>query len=184
MPAYESERQRQMQAAGGLNQADIQRRGLASQQYLGERGLGQQALVGGGNLGLGGIGAMGDLYGAQQQAQARAGALAPAAAGMDYQNIDRMLQTGAMTEDQAQRLIDAERQRFEFQQQAPWNALGQYSSAVSGMPGGVSTMSGPSQSRMAGIGGGAMAGAGAGSMFGPWGTGIGAIGGGLLGGMS
>ena len=85
-PAYESERDRMIQAAGAgsqaglgagqlgvdtfgqFNQADLGRRGLASSQYLGERGLGQQGAgmwgdlgLGQGNLSLGGYGLAGQM---------------------------------------------------------------------------------------------------------------------------
>ena len=193
-----------------MNQAELGRLGLASQQYLGERGLGQQAAQAGGQLGLGagqlgadlygqgmdrmlqaglglqqgglgGIGALGDLYGQQQSALGRAGALAPTAAGFDYQNIDRLMQAGALTEDQAQRLIDAERERFDFYQQAPWQALGQYGNLIYGLPGGygTTTQRGPSGSRAAGALGGALSGAAAGSVV----PGIGTLAGGILGGL-
>lgn len=253
MPAYESERGRQEQAAGQLGQlglgagglqaqaaglggqlygtqagAELGRGQLASQQYLGERGLAQQAAQAGGQLGLGGgqlaaslygtggqqalgaigqgqdwqqggldrqlqaglgmqqgglggIGALGDIYGDQTRAQLGAAQLAPQAGQLDYQNIDQLMRAGAISEDQAQRMMDAERQRFDFYQQAPWQSLGQYSNIVNQMPAGLGTTIGtpPSGSRAAGAMGGAMAGAGAGSMLGPWG----ALGGGIVGGL-
>jgi hypothetical protein len=190
-----------------LNQAELGRLGLGSSQYLGERGLAQQAAGMGGDLGLGGgqlasslyqggadrqlqaglglqmggmggIDALSGMYGTQQNAMLGAGGLVPQSSGLDYQNIDRMIQGGAMTEDQAQRLIDAERQRFDFYQQAPWQGLNQFSGIVNAIPSypSIST-SGGGPSRTQGALGGGMSGAAAGSTFGPYG----ALAGGLLG---
>ena len=100
--------------------------------------------------------------------------MAPQLQAMQQNQLNAMLQAGAITEDQAQRYIDAERQRFDFYQQAPWQALQQYGNIIQGMPGGYGTtpQAGPERSRLAGAAGGAMAG----SAFGPWGM---AVGGGL-----
>lgn len=213
MPAYESERGRQVQAAsqlgsqqlgsaqlGGdlfsrLNQAELGRLGLASDLYLGERGLGQEALAGGsqadymrralaGDLYTGGLDrqlaagqGIAGLYGDIGQQQFRAGTLAPSAQAMDYANIDRLLGVGGSMEDQAQRYIDADMARWNFEQQAPWQNLANYANIIYGLPGSygatTSTQSGQERNRLAGAAGGAMAGA----SLGPWG----AIGGGLLG---
>jgi hypothetical protein len=115
----------------------------------------------------------------------RGATAAPSAQAMDYQNIDQMLRAGAITEDQAQRMIDAERQRFDFYQQAPWQGLGQYGNMVQGMPNlAESTTSGQGGgSRLMGGLGGAMAGAGLGgsvAALNPYTLPL-AIGGGLLG---
>jgi hypothetical protein len=103
----------------------------------------------------------------------RGATLAPQSQSMEMQNIQSMLQAGALTEDQAQRMIDAERQRFDFYQQAPWQALGQYGNMVQGMPGGYGTTTAPGQqgNRFAGAAGGAMAGS---QIMPGWGTAIGA----------
>ncbi|HKX56978.1 MAG TPA: hypothetical protein VJN01_12785, partial [Xanthomonadales bacterium] len=75
--------------------------------------------------------------------------------------------------------------RWNFQQQLPYSMLSDYMSLLAGAPGGTtaSTMYGGQQTSnpLMGALGGASSGAAVGSMFGPWGTGIGAIGGGLLG---
>lgn len=173
-------------AAGQGMQNLMGQRGMAADLW--SSGLDRQLQAGLGlqQGGLGAIGSFGDLYGQQQQALARAGALAPQAAGLDYQNIDALMRAGALTEDQAQRLIDAEREAYDFRQQAPWGALGQYSGIVQGMPQfGTTTSSGPSGSRMQGGLGGALAGGGLGYMMGLSNPLIGglALGGGLLGGL-
>lgn len=98
----------------------------------------------------------------------RGATMAPAMQSMDQNNIQSMMQAGAITEDQAQRMIDAEKAKFDFQQQSPWQTLGQYGGIVQGMPSGYGTMTAPSQqgSRLSGMAGGAMAG----SSFGPYGA--------------
>ena len=181
-----------LQGGLGAGQLASSLYGTGGQLGLGALGMGQDFMTGGLDRqlqaglglqqgGLGGIGAMGDLYGQQQSALGRAGALAPTAAGLDYQNIDRLMQAGAITEDQAQRLIDAERQRFDFYQQAPWSALGNYANTIYGLPGGYgqTTTQGPSGSRAAGALGGALSGAAAGSVV----PGIGTLAGGIIGGL-
>jgi hypothetical protein len=231
-PAYESERDRMIQAAQGgsqaglgaaglgvdafgqYNQADLGRRGLASQQYLGERGLGQQGAgmwgdlgLGQGNLalggyglagqmgqgyagagnqmgqlglgqqqiGLGGVDAMQNMYNTIGQNQYRAGTLVPGYTDMQYGDIQRLMGVGGMLEDQTQRYMGANQDRWNFGQAAPWNNLNNYSNTIYGLPGGYGTQSQtqPGGSRMSGAMGGAMAG----SSLGPWG----ALGGGILG---
>jgi hypothetical protein len=234
-PAYESERDRMINAAQGAsgaglgaaglgvdtfgqyNQADLGRRGLASSQYLGERGLGQQGAgmwgdlglgqgnlaLGGyglagqmgqgyagagnqmGNIGLGqqqiglaGMGGMQDMYGQIGQDQFRAGTLMPSYNDMQYGDIERLLGVGGMREDQTQRYMGANQDRWNFGQAAPWQNLNNYANVIYGLPGGYGTqsMTQPGGSRASGAMGGAMAG----SSMGPWG----ALAGGLLGAFS
>ena len=106
----------------------------------------------------------------------RAGTLAPQFRDMQYGDINQLMNVGGMVEDQSQRYIDAERDRFNFYQQAPWQTLGQYGNIVQGMPSGygTQTQSGSQGSQLAGAAGGAMAGY---QMAGPYG----AAAGGLLG---
>jgi hypothetical protein len=82
---------------------------------------------------------------------------------------------GGMIEDQAQRYMGANQDRWNFGQAAPWQNMNNYANAIYGLPGGYGTQSStqPGGSRAAGIMGGAMAG----SALGPWG----ALGGGILG---
>ena len=166
-PAYESERNRMIQAATGGGQYD-----------LGSRGLGVQAGQGLGMLGMQGLGQMGDLYGNIAQNQFRAGSLVPSYTDMQYGDIQRLMGVGGMIEDQAQRQMGAAQDRWNFGQGAPWQNLQNYANIVYGLPGGYGTQTtkGPSGSRAQGALGGAMAG---GSMFGPWG----ALGGAVLGGV-
>jgi hypothetical protein len=68
---------------------------------------------------------------------------------------------------------------------APWQLLNNESNLIQGQYGGNTSTTTPYYSnQLAGGLGGAMGGASMGSMFGPWGTGIGAIGGGLMGAFS
>ena len=150
-------------------QADISRRQLA-----GELGLGAgQAL---GDIGMQGMEGLRGLYGDIGQQQFRAGTLAPQYQGMQYGDIDRLMQVGGMTEDQAQRYIDADQARWNYQQNQPMQNLAAYANLIQGLPAGygTETTTAPGGSRVAGGVGGAMAG---GAALGPWG----ALGGGLLG---
>lgn len=109
----------------------------------------------------------------------RGAALAPQMQGMDMNQINQMMKAGALTEDQAQRMIDAEMNKFNFYQQAPMQALSQYGNIVQGMPGGYGTTTGPGGrqqgSRLAGaIGGGLSGFAATGN---PYGAALGAFGG-------
>jgi hypothetical protein len=202
-PAYESERDRMVQAgqgganvglgAGGLgvdafgqyNNADLGRRTLGSNLYLGERQLGQQAAgmmgdIGSqyGQLGLGGLDAMNTLYGNIGQNQFRAGSLTPTYSGLEYGNMDRLIGVGDRMQGQAQDIIGGNMQRWGFEQQAPWDSLNNYANIVQGLPGGYGTQTStqPKGSRLAGAAGGAMSGA----ALGPWGMLGGAVLGGLL----
>lgn len=218
-PAYESERNRMIQAAqgasgaglgaanlglgtfAGYNQADMARRGLGADLYLGERGLGQQAATGlgqlgigqgnlqlggyntllgagqgMGQLGMGGLGQMNDLYGNIAQNQFRAGSLAPSYNDMQYGDMQRMIGLGGMMEDQTQRLMDSNYNRFMYEQGAPWQSLQNYANVVYGSPSfGTTTQRTPGGSRLGGMIGGGLAGWGA--TGNPWGAVIGGLGG-------
>lgn len=189
----------------GAGQLGLGQRQGAADLYTGQRQLGQQAAAQAGQLGLGGGQLAADLYGTGTQAditrrqlqgqlgiqagqglsglygdigqnQFRAASLAPQYQGMQYGDIDRLMQVGGMTEDQAQRLIDADQARWQYGQQQPMQNLATYANIIQGLPAGYGTeqTTTPGGSRFAGAAGGAMAG---GAMLGPWG----ALGGGLLG---
>ncbi len=166
---------------GRGQQTELGRLGLASDLYGG--GLDRMLSAGGqlGQLGLGGMEALGGLYGDIGQQQFRAGSLAPGFREMQYGDIDQLMRIGALTEDQGQRLIDAERQRFDFYQNRPMQQLQNYANLVYGLPGGygTATQSGGGGSRLQGALGGAATGA---AIGGPWGAAIGGLGGLLLGG--
>lgn len=160
-PAYESERDRMVQA------------GSAGANY----GLGAGRL--GADIGLGAMGGLADLYGTIGQNQFRAGSLVPTYSGLEYGNMDRLMGVGNQIQGQAQDIIGGNMQRWGFEQQAPWNNLNNYASIIQGLPGGYGTQTStqPKGSRLSGAAGGAMTGA----ALGPWGALGGAVLGGLLG---
>lgn len=110
--------------------------------------------------------------------------LAPNLANQDYVDLQALQGVGGQVEDLTGRLMEDQAARWDFSQNAPQTNLDNYIARITGgYPGGTSTQTTPTyRNRTAGAAGGAMAGAQMGSMFGPWGTAIGAIGGGLLGG--
>lgn len=145
-----------------------------------------QALQAGG---LGGVGALGDLYGGVSQDMARAGALTPMSTALDYQNIDRLMGVGQQVRGLGQEQLQAERDRYNYYQGAPYQQLGAYADLLRGSPQGgrqttTGNLGGPSRGQAAL--GGALAGAGIGSSFSPFGAllggGLGALGGLLFGG--
>jgi hypothetical protein len=110
--------------------------------------------------------------------------LAPTLANQDYVDLQALGGVGGQVEDLAGRLMEDQAARWDFSQNAPQTNLDNYIARITGgYPGGTQTNTTPTyRNRTAGAAGGAMAGAQMGSAFGPWGTAIGAIGGGLLGG--
>jgi hypothetical protein len=121
---------------------------------------------------------------AQQRAtQFSVAGMAPQLANQDYVDLNALQGVGGQVEDLAGNLMQDQAARWDFAQNAPQMNLDNYIARVTGAyPGQNATSSTPTyRNRTAGAMGGAMAGAQMGSYFGPWGTGIGAIGGGLLG---
>lgn len=123
-PAYESERNRMVDAASGLNQQAFQ-----------------------------------------------SASLTPMFNDMGRANIQDVLSVGGAVENQAQNLIGADMNRYNFGQQAPWDMLMNYSNIVNGLPGSYGTAQTQTEPNpWAGAVGGGMAG----SSFGPYGAAIGA----------
>ena len=124
------------------------------------------------SLGRGFGRAMAPLYDAERGRQMAATFGAPGLAMADYQDPAMLQQVGAAREGKGQQYADE-----------TTNRLQNYMGLVGGMNyGGTRTTSGGAgTSPLLGGMGGAMSGASLGSMFGPWGAGIGAVGGGLLG---
>lgn len=108
--------------------------------------------------------------GLNQQAMGAAG-LMPTYDQMQRGNIQDVLSVGGALENQSQRMIDANMNQWNFNEQAPWMALGNYGNAIYGLPGayGQTSTSGGPDPRVAG----ALGGAAAGSSFGPYGAAIG-----------
>lgn len=113
--AAESALGRQLQAAQGGLGANLAQQQLAGSMYdAGQnRALGAaQALQQGAGMGLSNLGQLGAL-------QQGAAGLVPGLSGLDYQNLAAMQQAGAGFEGQAQRDIDADRERYEFEANRP-----------------------------------------------------------------
>lgn len=110
--------------------------------------------------------------------------LAPTLANQDYVDLQALGGVGGQVEDLGSRLMEDQAARWDYSQNAPQMNLDNYIARITGgYPGGTSNSTTPTyRNRTAGAAGGALTGAQMGSSFGPWGTAIGAIGGGLLGG--
>ena len=142
---YQQERGRQMQALG-----------LGSQDYQ----FGQ-------NLGLGAAGEAQRGMGILGSLQQGAAGLAPTAAGLDWQNIDRLRGVGSQVEGMAGNALSDQMNRFNFYQNRPDDALARYVAAVQGNYGSATTSNTNADSNpMAGVLGGGMTGAALGSMMG------------------
>lgn len=122
-----------------------------------------------------------DTYNQERTRQQQSLAFAPQIAGLDYQNLDRLMNVGAMRQGQGQAELGDAQARHDFEQNLPYQKLAQFMGLISGNYGG--TMSMPSYSNpAAGALGGAAAGASIGTTIMPgWGTAGGAALGGLLG---
>ncbi len=115
-------------------------------------------------------GIYGGAYDAERNRQNQVLGMSPALQQGAYADLDRLAQTGQVREGYQQQQLDA-----------PGRALDDYIRRISGNMGQTTVQTGGGNNPWAGAAGGAMAGAQMGSMFGPWGMGIGALGGGLLG---
>lgn len=128
-------------------------------------------------------------YMSQERARMDAAAQGlPGLAREDYYDISQLGAIGSIQEQQAQRQIDEDMARFQFQQQEPAQRSLSYLSALSGTPmfGSMTTSGGGGGgggSPWMGAAGGAASGAAMGSALGPWGTLGGAAIGGILGGL-
>jgi hypothetical protein len=132
--------------------------------------------------------AAGALGGLGQGANAnllQGAALAPTADQFRYSGDERLAQIGSQYEDLAARNMQDQIERYYATQQAPLANLGAYSDFVSGVSRGYGTQTqvSPKQntSLAGGILGGALGGASIGSGIPLIGTGLGALGGGILG---
>lgn len=158
-------------------------RALGSQQnaaqFLTQAGLGAQNDYRGQLLGLGGLG--GQLaQGAGAQSLQGVGLFPTLAETGRYpgQISEQFSNWGAGFQQQA---LNDQMNQFNWYQNLPWQNLNNYNGLIQGFGGLGGTQTQPGGSRSAGALGGAVSGATIGSGFGPWGTAIGAIGGGLLG---
>jgi len=78
-------------------------------------------------------------YGDERARQEAAARGAPQMAEADYFDINKLLQTGQAQEDYAKTALDADIQRFNFEQNAPYAKLQTYLSSVYGAPQGSVT---------------------------------------------
>jgi len=128
----------------------------------------------------------GNAYDTGLDAAGRAMQLAPQTLQAGMMPSQGGSQYGQFQRQQDELALQDDLNRYNYEQNAPQQNLATYMNYLQGAPwGSTSTGTMPSQGGgFSGSGtlGGAMAGAQLGSMFGPIGTGIGAIGGGLLGG--
>lgn len=111
--------------------------------------------------------------------------MAPQLANQDYVDLQALGGVGSQVEDLGGRLMEDQAARWDFSQNAPQLNLDNYIARITGgYPGGTATNTTPTyRNRTAGAAGGALSGAMMGSQIMPgWGTAIGAVAGGLLGG--
>jgi hypothetical protein len=73
-------------------------------------------------------------YAAERGLQEQAARYAPTMAQAAYQPINQLLQTGQARENYAQQALQAELDRFNFQQNLPYQRLAQFTSTVAGQP--------------------------------------------------
>jgi hypothetical protein len=109
-------------------------------------------------------------YNAERTRQMQAAQLAPAAMQADYLPAAKLAEVGAAQEDVTQQGINDAMQRFQFNQQAPYQQLGLYNSLIQGNYGGstsgTTATTLPPRSIGAGLIGGGVAGAGLGYLAG------------------
>jgi len=119
----------------------------------------------------------GDERARQQAMIGQAGNIAQ----QDYGDMNKLMAVGTARDQQGQAQLQDQINRFNFEQNRPWEQLGRYSGLVSGGLGSTTTQTSPLYSNPgANFLSGALGGAQLGSMTGMGGT-AGAIGGGLLG---
>ena len=104
-------------------------------------------------------------------------------ANQDYLDIAQLRGVGSEVEGMTGRVIDDQRQRWDYEQNRPEMALDNYIRRITGNMGQTQTTNQQQSSgaRAGGAIGGALTGAQLGSFLGPWGTILGGLGGGLLG---
>ena len=129
----------------GLQEAAMGRLGATSAQDIANRLSGAQALTGVGQQTLANqLSAAGGLAGTSGQDLARqlaAGQAAPSLAEADYGDISKLLQVGQAQEDYGKTALEADMDRFNFEQNAPYAKLQTFLSSVYGAPQGSVTSS-------------------------------------------
>lgn len=119
-------------------------------------------------------------YGDERQRQIQGMLFAPELAAQDYKDIGMLGQAGAGYDRHNQNVINADVQKYNYDQNSDWNFLSDYMGMLNGAPGGSTTVTQPQQGAnpFTGALGGAMTGASIGSAMAPIGaTGLAALGG-------
>lgn len=90
---------------------------------------------------LGGMAAniYGGNYAQERQNQMQAAGMAPQTAGLNYFDANQMLQAGQLRDSYNQRVRNDDVNRWNFNQERPWDALGRYQQMIQGNYGGTST---------------------------------------------
>lgn len=200
--AYENERQRQQQAMGALSANYNTERGMQMQGAGAQLGAAQglsgldfqktnQQLAGINSLAgltqserqaqLTAAQAQSGAYGLERNLQQQAQLAAPQMAAARYADLDKMLGIGEYRRGQEQDHINDARARFDYGQQLPLQKLQALNQLLQGGSVYSGQTSSSDQKAKRNPFGGAMGGASMGSYFGPWGTAIGALVGGLFG---
>jgi hypothetical protein len=115
------------------------------------------------------------------QAQQDAIAQAPAAYDFGFSDLRKLAEVGAAREAQSQAELEADMQRFQFEQESPLNALANYMSIIQGGTVGGESSKPVFRQPIGSALSGALGGAQLGGMIGSGYAGLGAIGGGLAG---
>jgi len=120
-------------------------RGLTAQQTMGS------LYDSGQNRALQGADLYGSMYSQGNADAARQQALLGSIYGYGQMPGQAMLDLGGMYEGQAEQYLDADRARYDYAANAPWELLGRYSGLMSGLPDFSSTtqtQQGPGQNRL------------------------------------
>ena len=114
---------------------------LAYSNYGAERGRQEQAVARLGditneqfNQQLSAAQGLGSLTESQAQRQMNAAQLAPSLAAADYTDINQLLNVGQMQEDYSSDKLNSDIQRFEYNENKPYNKLESYLAAAYGAP--------------------------------------------------
>ena len=99
----------------------------SSQQQLGEQLSGMAANIYGGN------------YANERQNQMQAANMAPQTAQLNYYDASQLLNAGGMQDTYNQNVLNDKVNRFNQQQNRPWDALGRYNQMINGTYGSMNT---------------------------------------------
>lgn len=179
--AYDAERNRQLQYQQQLT-------GIGASGFESAQDRSMQAALAAQGIGASGYESERDRMAQdlerQRSMQFAVAGLSPQLANQDYIDLQALGGVGSQVEDLSGRIMEDDAARWDYAQNRPQINLDNYLARITGAyPGQNATQTTPTyRNRTAGALGGAMGGAQMGSSFGPWGTAIGAIAGGLLGG--